>query len=138
MAVRRPLQTSVASLAALGWSLAALAADNPPAFPGTYANAFGTVAIKQTAEGFDVEISTAEPSRGLWECDFSGSGKLNSDHAIVIDYRPESGADTATDKVTLTLKNNVVRVTETRSAQFVDFCGFRGFIGGNYRRKVKR
>jgi hypothetical protein len=125
---------------ALAWSLAAVAAKKLPVFPGTYVNEFGTVTIKKTPKGLDVDISTAEPS-GKWACDFSESGSLDDEGNIVIHYAPEAGTESAKDEVTLTLKRNVLTVSEFRGEDgtgTVDFCGYNGRIEGDYRRKVKR
>jgi hypothetical protein len=132
------LQPVLACIAAIGLGAAAPAADNARALPGTYANDVGTVTVRKTAGGFDVEISTVEPTRGVWTCDFEGSGKLDAGGALVVVYKPEPGRDTATVTVTLRLKGNVLTVSETRSTDIVDFCGYRGFLYGDYRRKVRR
>jgi hypothetical protein len=135
---RRFVQPILAGVAAMVLSAAARAADSPKALPGTYANAIGTVTVTKTASGFDVDISTVEPTRGVWTCDFSGSGKRDAGGALTVVYRPEPGRNTATVKVTLRLKGDVLTVSETRSTDIVDFCGYRGFLHGDYRRKVGR
>ena len=135
---RRFLQPILAGVAAIGLGAAARAADSSKALPGTYVNDIGTVTVTKTAGGFDVDISTAEPTRGVWTCDFEGSGKLDASGALAVDYRPEPGRDTATVKVTLDFKGDVLTVSETRNADIVDFCGYRGFLHGDYRRKVGR
>lgn len=145
MALRRPQRRSLqavlaglAGIAPLATASAAFAAGTPSGFPGRYSNPFGSVTIKQTATGFEVEISTVEPKRGTWVCDFSESGRLAGGQ-IVIDYRPElAPKDSAPVKVTLTLNNNLLTVSEQRGEQTADYCGFNGFIGGDYRRKAKR
>jgi hypothetical protein len=138
MTARRILIGGIIALMAFGYSFAAGAAKKLPSLAGTYANSYGTVTIKQTADGFDVDISTAEPTSGKWVCDFSESGKLDARGVLVVDYHPEPGADTAAVKLMLALKGDVLTVTETRSAEIVDFCGYRGFVHGNYRRHSKR
>ena len=124
-------------IAVLPAAPAAFAAGPAGGFPGRYSNPFGSVTIRQTAAGFEVEIATAEPKRGTWVCDFSESGRL-SGGKIVIDYRPEAAPkDSAPVKVTLTLNNNLLTVDEQRGERTADYCGFNGFIGGDYRRKAK-
>jgi len=134
---RHFLQPILAIASVFALSTAAPAADSAQALPGTYENEYGSVSIVKKADSFDVEISTAEPTRGLWECDFSGSGKLDKTGALVVVYRPEQPNDTATVTLKITLKRNVLTVNETRSTDIVDFCGYRGFVHGDYRRKVK-
>jgi hypothetical protein len=123
MHIRRSLQIILAGLPILLWGQAAPAAGRSSSLPGTYTNDVGTVTIKKTAAGFDVDISTVEPTRGVWTCDFGGSGKLNRAGALVVVYKPAPDRDTATVTVTLTLKGNVLTVSETRTADIVDFCG---------------
>ena len=137
MGARRTLQPILAC-AALALGASAHAADSAKALPGIYENDLGTVIIKKTPAGYDVDISTEEPMRGVWACDFSGSGKLDASGALVVVYTPEAGRDTATVRLTLILKRDVLTVSETRSTDIVDFCGYRGFLQGDYRRKVKR
>ncbi len=119
-------------------SQAAPAASRSGALPGTYVNDVGTVTIKKTAAGFAVEISTIEPTRGVWTCDFAGSGKLDKSGALVVVHAPEVIKDMATVKLTLTLKDTVLTVKEERTGNDVEFCGYRGFLHGQYRRKAKR
>ena len=138
MRTRRSLPVILAGLAFVLWSQAAPAASRSSALPGTYVNDVGTVTIKKAGPGFDVEISTVEPTRGVWTCDFAGRGKLDGKGALVVIYTPEADRGTATVKLTLTLKRNILTVAETRSADIVDFCGYRGFLHGDYRRKAKR
>ncbi len=138
MRTRRSLPVILAGLAFVLWSQAAPAASRSSALPGTYVNDVGTVTIKKAGSGFDVEISTVEPTRGVWACDFAGRGKLDGKGALVVIYTPEADRGTATVKLTLTLKRNILTVAETRSADIVDFCGYRGFLHGDYRRKAKR
>jgi len=141
MTARRFLHGSIAGLVALAWSGVAVAAKKPPIFAGAYTNEFGTVTIKQTADGFDVDISTAEPSNGKWVCDFSESGKLNNDVDIVIHYKADPPLQDENDEVTLSLKKNILTVTELRGKDgsgMIDFCGYNGRIEGNYRRKARR
>jgi hypothetical protein len=141
MTVRRFLHGCIAGLMALAWGGAAVAATKPPVFPGTYANEFGTVTIKQTADGFDVDISTAEPTSGKWVCDFSEPGKLNNDGDIVIHYKADPPLQDESDEVTLTLKKNLLTVSEFRGKDgsgMIDFCGYNGRIEGDYRRKARR
>jgi hypothetical protein len=139
MRARRSVPVVLAGLlAGFLWCQGAPAASRSGALPGTYVNDIGTVTIKKTASGFDVEILTAEPTRGVWTCDFGGSGKLDAGGALVVVYTPEAGRDTATVKLTLTLNRDILTVAETRSADIVDFCGYRGFLHGDYRRKARR
>ena len=138
MRTRRFLPVVLAGLAVVLWSQAAPAASRSGALPGTYVNDVGTVTIKKTASGFDVEISTTEPTRGVWTCDFAGSGRLDGKGALMVIYTPEADRGTATVKLALTLKGDILTVAETRSADIVDFCGYRGFLHGDYRRKAKR
>jgi hypothetical protein len=138
MSARRSIQAVIASFVVLALSQAAPARNKSAALPGTYVNDVGTVTIKKTSKGFDVEISTVEPTRGVWTCDFSATGKLDKSGALIVVYTPEVNQDTATVKLTLTLKRGVLTVQETRSANDVEFCGYRGFLHGDYRRKVKR
>ena len=137
MSGRLFLQPTLAVAAMFALNAAAPAADTARGLPGTYENEYGSVSIVKKAGGYEVEISTAEPTRGVWECDFSGSGKLDKSGALVIVYRPEQHNDTATVTLKITLKRNVLAVNETRTAADVDFCGYRGFVHGDYRRKVK-
>jgi hypothetical protein len=136
MPLCRTLQSLSAGLALLTWHVCAGAAQAPDGFAGSYSNRFGTVGITRTADGFEVEIGTAEPRNGKWTCDFSGSGRLDGAGALVIDYRPEDGSGTI--KLTLTLRHNVLSVSEARHDATADYCGMNGFIGGDYRRKAKR
>ena len=138
MSGRQIPQPVLAIAAVFAFSAAALAADTTKVLPGTYENEYGSVSIVKTADGFDVEISTAEPTRGVWACDFAGSGKLDTAGALVVIYRPEQQNDTATVTLLITLKRDVLTVNEMRTADIVDFCGYRGFVHGDYRRKVKR
>ena len=135
MTLRQALQSLSAGLALLAWHACA-AAQAPGGFAGAYSNQLGTVSIVRTAQGFDVEISTAEHRSGKWTCDFTGSGRLDGSGALVIAYRPETGADTI--KVMLTLRHNVLGVDEARHDAAADYCGLNGFIGGDYRRQPKR
>ncbi|HEY5306030.1 MAG TPA: hypothetical protein VIJ52_05105 [Pseudolabrys sp.] len=140
MTARRFLHGSIAGLMALVWSGVAIAGKKPPGFPGSYANELGTVTIKQTADGFDIDISAAAPS-GKWVCDFSESGKLNNDGDIVIHYKADPPLQDENDEVTLSLKKNMLSVTEFRGKDgsgMIDFCGYNGRIEGNYRRKARR
>ena len=140
MTVRRFLHGSIAGLVALTWSGMAVAAKKPPGFPGSYANDLGTVTIKQTADGFDIDISTAAPG-GKWVCDFSEPGKLDNDGDIVIHYKADPPLQDENDEVTLSLKKNMLTVTEFRGKDgsgMIDFCGYNGRIEGNYRRKARR
>jgi hypothetical protein len=138
MRTRRSLAAVLAGPALFLWGHAAPAASHSGALPGTYVNDVGTVTIKRTAAGFDVAISTTEPTRGVWTCDFEGLGKLDANGALIVIYTPEAGSDTATVKLTLTLKRNMLTVAEKRSADIVDFCGYRGFLHGDYKREAKR
>jgi hypothetical protein len=137
MRARRPFQAVIAGLVVSTLGQAAPARSKVAALPGTYVNNVGSVIIKKTAKGFYVEISTAEPTRGVWACDFAGSGKLDDSGTLVIVSAPEVNQDTATVKLTLTLKRDVLTVDEKRSGNDVEFCGYRGFLHGDYRRKVK-
>lgn len=130
------LVSAVAAAACCG--APAFAADRATAFPGTYANDVGTVTIRKARAGFDVQISTAEPTRGVWECDFEGVGKLDASGALVVVHKPEPDRDTATVTLKITLRRGVLSVNETRTTDIVDFCGYRGFLRGEYRRKVKQ
>jgi hypothetical protein len=140
MTTRRLLHGCIAGLMALAWCGVAVAAKKPPVFPGRYANELGTVTIKQTADGFDIDVSTAEPS-GKWVCDFSGSGKLNNDGDIVIHYKADPPLDDENDEVTLSLTKNMLAISEFRGKDgsgMIDFCGHNGRIEGDYRRKARR
>jgi hypothetical protein len=139
MTARRFLHGSIAGIAILASGWVAHAAKKPPPFAGDYANALGSVTIKQTAEGFDVDISTAEPN-GKWACDFSETGKIDDDGNIVIHYKADPPLDDEKDEVTLSLKKSVLTVSEFRGDQgtgMIDFCGYNGHIDGDYRRKRK-
>ena len=138
MRARRSLQAVIVGTVVLVLSQAALARNKSAALPGTFVNDVGTITIKKTSKDFDVEIWTVEPTRGVWTCDFAGPGTLDKSGAFVVVYTPEVNQDTATVKLTLTRKRDVLTVRETRSANDVEFCGYRGFLHGDYRRKVKR
>jgi hypothetical protein len=138
MRARRFLPAVIAGCAMLALIQVASAKVKSVALPGTYFNDVGTVTIKKTAKGFDVEISTTEPTRGVWTCDFAGSGKLDKSGALVVVHTPEVNKDMATVKLTLPLKGNVLTAKEERTGNDVEFCGYRGFLHGDYRRKVKR
>ncbi|HXX25854.1 MAG TPA: hypothetical protein VEJ40_04260 [Pseudolabrys sp.] len=137
MSGRRFLQPILAIATLCALNTAAPAADAAKALPGTYENEYGSVSIVKKVNGFAVEISTAEPTRGLWECDFSGSGTLDKTGALVVVYRPEQQNGTATVTLKITLRGNTLTVSETRTTDIADFCGYRGFVHGDYRRKVK-
>ena len=140
MTARRCLHACITGLMALVCSGAAVAAEKPPVFAGTNANELGTVTVKQTTDGFDVDISTAEPS-GKWVCDFSELGRLDDAGFIVIHYKADPPLDDEKDEITLSLKKNVLTVSEFRGKDgsgMIDFCGYNGRIEGDYRRKVKR
>jgi hypothetical protein len=138
MSGRRILQHILAIAAVFAFGTAAIAADIAKALPGTYENGLGSVRIVKKADRYDVEISTAEPTRGVWACDFSGSGKLDATGALVVVHRPETQNDTAIVTLKITLKRDVLTVNETRTADIVEFCGYRGFVHGDYRRRVRR
>jgi hypothetical protein len=138
MRARRSLQAVIVGTVVLVLSQAALARNKSAALPGTFVNDVGTITIKKTSKDFDVEIWTVEPTLGVWTCDFDGPGTLDKSGAFVVVNTPEVNQDTATVKLTLTRKRDVLTVRETRSANDVEFCGYRGFLHGDYRRKVKR
>jgi hypothetical protein len=129
----------MAAFLILASGLVADAAKKPPSYAGTYVNELGSVTVKQTAGGYDVDISTAEPS-GKWVCDLSEAGKLDGDGDLIIHYKADPPFADETDEITLSLKKNVLSVSEFRGDQgtgMVDFCGYNGHVDGDYRRKRK-
>ena len=109
-------------------------AKDPTGFSGNYANDFGTVEIEavSTVE-FEVTISTVEPDRARWVCDFGGTGQLKNG-AIVIEYKSETEG-VAPRTITIRSKGGALTVSDVSKGSQPDYCGYRGTIEGTFRRK---
>jgi uncharacterized protein len=109
-------------------------AKDPSGFSGNYANDFGTVEIEAVSGvEFDVTVSTVEPDRARWVCDFGGTGQLKNG-AIVIEYKSETEG-VAPRTITIRSKSGALTVSDVSKGSQPDYCGYRGTIEGTYRRK---
>jgi uncharacterized protein len=86
------------------------------------------VLIMRLEDGALVKVSGGEPTEGRWLCDFVGAATLEGGKLHAQDARD------AEIGLTLELTRDGVVVSETTDATNERSCGYRGWMGGSYRR----